>query len=159
MDAIDRELYLTSEQCKQLEVSLNEKWDSTWPLYLENHLFGNKYYPTTIDPAVIPLLTNAQRNVWRSVPKVGIYWGFGGMLAGFANDGDELEAELGEPMRPRQAVVPAIPGMNMQQVNAVRSELINAAPRVSIPRIKATNKAEAAKTKKKAGASTTKEVE
>ncbi len=134
VDAIDRELYLTSEQCKKLEVSLNENWDSTWPLYLENHLFGNKYYPTTIDPAVLPLLTNAQSNFWRSVQKVGIDWGFGGMLAGFANDGDELEAELGEPMRPRQAVVPAIPGMDMQQLDILRGGVVIPPPPVAIPR-------------------------
>jgi hypothetical protein len=100
VDAIDRELYLAPEQCSQLEVALKEKWDAAWMLYLENHLFGNKYYPMTIDPVVTPILTDAQKRVWAGVQKVGIYWGFGGMLAGFANDGDALEIELGEPAKP-----------------------------------------------------------
>ena len=69
-------------------------------MYLENHLFGNKYYPMTIDPLVTPMLSDAQKKVWGGVQKVGVYWGFGGMLAGFANDGDGLEVELGEPAKP-----------------------------------------------------------
>ena len=72
-------------------------------MYLENHLFGNKYYPITIDPLVTPLLSDAQKKVWGGVQKVGVYWGFAGMLAGFVNDADGLEVELGEPVRPDQA--------------------------------------------------------
>ena len=99
VDAIDREVYLTPEQCDRLEAALEEHWDSGWTMYLENHLFGNRYYPMTIDPIVTPLLSDAQRKVWGGVPKVGVYWGFSGMLAGFANDMDGLEVELGEPAR------------------------------------------------------------
>ncbi len=99
VDAIDRELYLTPEQCDRLEAALQKHWDSGWTMYLENHLFGNRYYPMSIDPIVTPLLSDAQRNVWGGVPKVGVYWGFSGMLAGFANDMDALEVELGEPAR------------------------------------------------------------
>jgi hypothetical protein len=107
VDAIDRELYLTLGQCKQLETALKDNWDIAWTMYLENHLFGNKYYPITIDPLVTPLLTDAQRKVWGGVQKVGVYWGFAGMLAGFVNDPDGLEVELGEPARPgEQAIGP-----------------------------------------------------
>jgi hypothetical protein len=116
VDAIDRELYLTPDQCSQLEVSLKEKWDAAWTLYLENHLFGNKYYPMTIDPVVAPILTDAQKRVWGGVQKVGIYWGFGGMLAGFANDGDGLEIELGEPVKP---------AMNLPQLRGVAIERVD----------------------------------
>jgi hypothetical protein len=102
VDAIDRELYFTPAQCEQLASALKDNWDITWTMYLENHLFGNKYYPVTIDPLVTPLLTEAQKRVWGGVQKVGVYWGFAGMLAGFVNDPDGLEVELGEPARPGQ---------------------------------------------------------
>ncbi len=99
VDAIDRELYLSPRQCEQLAAGLNDSWDPAWTMYLENHLFGNKYYPITIDPLVTPLLSDAQKRVWGGVQKVGVYWGFAGMLAGFVNDADGLEIELGEPVR------------------------------------------------------------
>ncbi len=103
VDAIDREIYLSPRQCEQLAAGLSENWDPAWTMYLENHLFGNKYYPITIDPLVMPLLSDAQKKVWGGVQKVGVYWGFAGMLAGFVNDADGLEVELGEPVRTDQA--------------------------------------------------------
>ena len=102
VDAIDRELYLSPRQCEQLAALLKQNWEPAWSMYLENHLFGNKYYPITIDPLVTPLLSDAQKKVWGGVQKVGVYWGFAGMLAGFVNDRDGLEIELGEPARPDQ---------------------------------------------------------
>jgi hypothetical protein len=123
IDAIDRELYLTSEQCDRLEAALKEHWENAWTMYLENHLFGNKHYPTTIDPLVTPLLSDAQRKVWAGVPKVGIYWGFAGMLAGFANDVDGLEVELGEPAR-RGEEPNARMGVMKMQVQAVQGMII-----------------------------------
>ncbi len=130
VDAIDRELYLTPEQCDRLEAALEDKWEGAWTMYLENHLFGNKHYPTTIDPLVTPLLSDAQRKVWAGVPKVGIYWGFAGMLAGFANDVDGLEVELGEPARRGQEPnarmgvmkmeLPAVQGMIIESKVGVR---------------------------------------
>jgi hypothetical protein len=139
VDAIDRELYLSREQCERLEASLTEHWDGGWALYLENHLFGNKYYPMAIDPLVTPLLSDAQRKVWGGVAKVGVYWGFAGMLAGFANDADGLEVELGEPARPQepnarmgvmmkmQVPVPAIHGVIIEAREPVRDAPVKAA--------------------------------
>ncbi len=101
VDAIDRELYLSPEQRDRIEDSLKTKWDSNWTLYLENHLYGNRFYPMTIDGLVTPVLSEAQKKVWQGVQKVGVYWGFAGMLGGFANDIDGLEVELGEPVNAR----------------------------------------------------------
>jgi len=107
-DAIDRDLYLAQDQRERLEASFKESWDSSWSLYLENHLYGNRYYPMTIDPVVTPILTDAQKKVWQGVQKVGVYWGFAGMLGNFANDADDLAIELGEAARPNPD---ANPGM------------------------------------------------
>ena len=102
VDSVDRELYLSPEQCKRLELALAEHWESTWAMYLENHLVGNKYYPMTVEPLVTPILTEAQKRVWQGVQKVGVYWGIGGMMGNFANDQDGLEVELGVPAKPEQ---------------------------------------------------------
>jgi hypothetical protein len=102
IDAIDREIYLSPDQRERLEDSFNSNWESTWGLYLENHLYGNRYYPMTIDTLVTPILSDAQKKVWQGVQKVGAYWGFAGMLGGFTNDPDGLEIELGEPARKDQ---------------------------------------------------------
>ncbi len=145
VDAIDRELYLTSEQCDRLEAAFKEHWENAWTMYLENHLFGNKHYPTTIDPLVTPLLSDAQRKVWAGVPKVGIYWGFAGMLAGFANDVDGLEVELGEPAR-RGEEPNARMGVMKMQVQAVQGMIIES--KVGVQVVAPAKKAG----KKKAGA-------
>ncbi len=151
VDAIDRELYLTPEQCDRLEAALKDQWDSGWTMYLENHLFGNRYYPMTIDPIVTPLLSDAQRKVWGGVPKVGVYWGFSGMLAGFANDMDGLEVELGEPARRGQGANAGMGAMMKMQVPAVQgvmvetTEIIRGAPAKVSSKKKAAAAAPAAK--------------
>jgi hypothetical protein len=145
VDAIDRELYLTPEQCDRLETALGDHWDGAWTMYLENHLFGNKHYPTTIDPLVTPLLSEAQRKVWAGVPKVGIYWGFAGMLAGFANDVDGLEVELGEPgMRPQEPN--ARMGVMKMEVQAIQRVIIESKVGVPAAPAKKATKKKAAKT-------------
>ena len=113
VDAIDREIYLSPDQRERLEASFQANWESTWALYLENHLYGNRYYPMTIDALVVPILSNAQRKVWAGVQKVGAYWGFAGMLGGFTNDPDGLEIELGEQVGNNQ---------NPNQVNGGRED-------------------------------------
>ena len=125
VDAIDRELYLSPDQRDRLEASFKSNWESTWTLYLENHLYGNRYYPMTIDTLVTPILTDAQKKVWQGVQKVGVYWGFAGMLGGFANDPDGLEIELGEPARKDQDQNQMIGVMKMQDArrSATRSSI------------------------------------
>ena len=114
VDAIDRELYLSTTQRAQLKHQFESHWEPNWSLYLENHLYGNRYYPMTIDSLVIPILSNAQQIVWHGVQKVGVYWGFAGMLGGFANDGDALEVELGGPARAERNVNGMIGGLQME---------------------------------------------
>jgi hypothetical protein len=114
VDAIDREIYLSPEQRDRLESTFEANWESTWGLYLENHLYGNRYFPMTIDRLVTPVLSDAQKKVWQGVQKVGAYWGFAAMLGGFANDPDSLEIELGEPGRRAQNRNQAFDAMPMQ---------------------------------------------
>ena len=114
LDAVDREVYLSPNQRERLEKSFNSHWEPTWTLYLDNHLYGNRYYPMTVDAHVVPLLTDAQKKVWAGVQKVGAYWGFAGVLGGFTNDPDGLEIELGQPARKDQDRNAMIGIMKMQ---------------------------------------------
>ena len=81
----------------------------------------------TIDEVVTPVLTEAQKKAWQGVQKVGIYWGFAGMLGGFANDADGLEIELGEPVRKERNVNGVIGGLQMEmQIQAGGAVMKNA---------------------------------
>ena len=77
----------------------------------------------SIDPIVTPLLSNAQRNVWGGVPKVGVYWGFSGMLAGFANDMDGLEVEP-EPAKRRGQGHAVVMGAMMKMQGPARGVMV-----------------------------------
>lgn len=127
VDSIDRELFLSREQGQELAAAFKDQWDPAWTMYLENHLLGNKYYPMTVDPLVAPILTEAQKKVWGGVQKVGVYWGFSGMIAGFANDGDGLEVELGEPARLGDGPN-GINGMMRKQMQHMGGGVIEAVP-------------------------------
>jgi hypothetical protein len=96
VDAVDRELYLSQHQRDKLAESLSAHWDAGWGLYLEYVLYGNQFYPMTIDQYVSPLLNEHQVKVWQSAQRVGGFWGFGAVWGGFMNDDDALEEELGE---------------------------------------------------------------
>jgi len=96
LDSLDRDLYLSDQQRARLTESLSAQWDDGWNIYLDYVLFGNQFFPMGIDPLVSPVLTDTQKKVWQGFQRVGGFWGFGGMGGGFTNDGDALEAELGE---------------------------------------------------------------
>jgi hypothetical protein len=139
VDSLDRELYLSPGQCKELEEALEYQWDPVWTTYLENQLLGNKYYPMSVDPMVTPLLTEAQKKVWGGLQKVGVYWGFAAMTAGFGTDPDDLDVELGEPGRPREQRNPMHEMMKMQMLHmgGGAMEVVPAQPALPTATVKA----------------------
>jgi hypothetical protein len=141
VDSLDRELYLSPGQCKELEEAFEYQWDPLWTTYLENHLLGNKYYPMSVDPMVTPLLTEAQKKVWGGLQKVGVYWGFAAMTAGFGSDPDDLAAELGEPARPGEQRNPMHEMMKMQQLHMGGDviDVVPAAPALPAATVKKKN--------------------
>jgi len=94
--AVDRELFLSPEQRTRLQESLSSNWDTGWQLYVDYLLYGNQFFPMSIDNLLNPILSDAQKTVWQNVQKVDRFFGFGGVWGGFGNDSDELEEELGE---------------------------------------------------------------
>jgi len=105
VDALDRDLYLSDQQRARLTESLSAHWDDGWDTYLESILQGNQFYPINIDLVVLPVLSEAQREVWRGSQRRSLTWFFGGNLGPFAQDNDALEEELGEVKKadPRKA--------------------------------------------------------
>ncbi len=111
IDAIDRVLYFSPPQRTKLQDALSSNWESGWQLYVDYLLYGNQFFPMSIDPLLSPILTDAQKAVWQNVQKVDRFTGFGGVWGAFGNDSDELEEELGVE-KPK----PVIPGMNMRRL-------------------------------------------
>jgi len=95
VDVLDRDLVLSSQQREKVTESLSSHWDDGWCMYMEYILYGNQFYPTTLDQYVTPLLNDNQKKVWQGVQKVQGFWGFGNMMGGMINDGDPLLRELG----------------------------------------------------------------
>ena len=100
VDAIDRELYLTPDQCEQLEAALKEQLGAALDAVSGEPPLWQPVLSDDDRPAGDADLERRPEEGVGGVQKVGVYWGFAGMLAGFANDADGLEVELGEPARP-----------------------------------------------------------
>jgi hypothetical protein len=121
LDAIDRDLYLSDQQRTRLRELLSSHWDDGWALYLDYVLYGNQFYPQTIDPFVTPILSAAQKKVWQGAQKAGNFWGFGGVWGGFVNDNDALEEELGEVPQGRPQN-----GIQVRPQNAMNGQMMKA---------------------------------
>ncbi len=87
--AVDKLLVLTPEQRGRLEEVLKNNWNESW-----NHtqlLFNlGHFFPQMPEDKILPLLTEAQKTVWRGIPNRGVRFGFDlGFAGGFAID-DEV---------------------------------------------------------------------
>jgi len=105
VEALDRDLYLSDQQRATLAALVSAHWDDGWDIYLGYMLQGNQFYPMTIDPFVLPVLSDVQKRVWQGFQKAHLSGIFGGNFGGFANDHDDLSEELGEARKaePRNA--------------------------------------------------------
>jgi hypothetical protein len=92
VDALDRELLLSAGQRDTLTDSLRANWDDSWCIYIDYILYGNQFFPRSIDRLVMPVLNETQKKAWSTTQKVQGFWGFGGVW-NLQND-DGLLAEL-----------------------------------------------------------------
>jgi hypothetical protein len=99
VNALDRDLYLTQQQRDLLTESLSAHWDDAWCACLEYTLYGNQFYPATIEAYVTPYLDASQKKAWQGTQRGGAVWGFSGVWGGVMNDNDALEVELGDVVR------------------------------------------------------------
>jgi hypothetical protein len=105
LDALERDLVLSSKQQEMLRESLSSHWDDRWYLFLEYVLYGNGFYETALEQYLLPVLNEDQRKTWQSLQKVEGLRGFGNMTVGVNGDNDDLFVELGltEKAQPKQA--------------------------------------------------------
>ena len=72
---VDRVLVLTAEQRDKLTTILEKNWRDSWK---QSQIlnYGDNYFPVMPDAEILPILTDTQKTVWRSVPKGTMYVGF-----------------------------------------------------------------------------------
>jgi len=68
---LDQDLGLSAEQRDKLVDSLGSHWNDAWGTSLEAYLYSNNSLPQIPDQFVAPLLNDAQKKLWRAMPKAG----------------------------------------------------------------------------------------
>ena len=92
---LDQELVLTSEQRESMVKALAAKWDKNWGQSLDMLTNIDNFFPAVPDEAVAPILTDAQKEVWRRFPRnqnvfFGVNIGMGGIMENDPLDDPEL---------------------------------------------------------------------
>jgi hypothetical protein len=107
----DRVLVLRPDQREQLAKILAENWNESWN-QTQILTYGGQYFPQMPDAKINPILTDAQRPVWRGISKGNIRFG---MNFGFVQ-GTQVEDEVWDddppakqPDRPNEKAAPSKP--------------------------------------------------
>jgi hypothetical protein len=95
---VDRLLILRPDQREQIGKVLRDNWDESWQMQIL--MYGGQYLPTMPDAKITPILTDAQRQVWRGIAKNNVRFGVGGLL-GFVQ-GMEIEDEVWDDGPPKK---------------------------------------------------------
>jgi hypothetical protein len=72
---IDKKLVLSVEQRDKLSEILDNNWNDSWN-QTQQIMMGGQYFPILPDAKILPILTETQKTVWRTVPKGNVYFGF-----------------------------------------------------------------------------------
>jgi hypothetical protein len=72
---VDKAVMLNDGQREKIGEVLANNWTESWN---QNQLLVmlGRYFPTLPDPKLMPILTDAQRDIWRTIPKTNARWGF-----------------------------------------------------------------------------------
>jgi hypothetical protein len=72
---VDKAVVLNAEQREKIGEVLANNWTESWN---QNQLLVmlGRYFPTLPDAKILPILTDAQRDIWRTIPKTNARWGF-----------------------------------------------------------------------------------
>ena len=92
---LDHDLILSPEQRKTISESLSSHWDDSWGQSLETFMY-NAYLPPIPDQYVAPSLSETQRRIWRSTPKVQGFFGQMAMAGGMIQEDPAEDEELKE---------------------------------------------------------------
>jgi hypothetical protein len=107
---IDRAVVLTPDQRDKLSEILADNWNGSWD-QTQLFMYGGQYFPMMPDAKINPILSDAQRAVWRGIPKGNVRFG---PNVGFAQ-GVQIEDEVWDddrkaPDRPGDKAAPKKPG-------------------------------------------------
>jgi hypothetical protein len=72
---IDKSLMLNSEQREEITQVLIKNWTESWG-QTQMLMMAGQYMPTLPDAKILPILTDAQREIWRGVPRTNVRFGF-----------------------------------------------------------------------------------
>src|SRR5207245_1580194 len=64
---VDKVLVLTPEQRDKLGKILEKKWHDSWNS-TQMLMYGDRFFPPMPDAEILPILTDAQKTVWRGIP-------------------------------------------------------------------------------------------
>jgi hypothetical protein len=71
---VDKLLMLTSEQREKLQAVLTGNWNDSWD-QTQLLMMGGQYLPSMPDAKIVPILSEAQKDIWRTVPKGTVRFG------------------------------------------------------------------------------------
>jgi hypothetical protein len=72
---VDKAVVLNAEQREKIGEVLANNWTESWNQTQLLVMLG-RYFPTLPDAKIMPILTDAQRDIWRTIPKTNSRWGF-----------------------------------------------------------------------------------
>tara|TARA_R110002072_G_scaffold302999_1_gene491010 strand:+ start:36989 stop:38071 length:1083 start_codon:yes stop_codon:yes gene_type:complete len=95
---LDRKLVLNAEQRAQIARVLNENWKESWGS-MQMIMYGGDSFPNVPDSKILPLLTETQKKVWRTVNQQNrVFWGFNvGMDQGIIIADEQWDDDTASP--------------------------------------------------------------
>ena len=94
---LDRKLVLNKDQRAEVTKALSENWNASWGS-MEVMMYGGDSFPNVPDAKIVPLLSETQKKVWRTVnQQSNVFWGFNvGMDQGIAIADEQWDDDVTE---------------------------------------------------------------
>jgi len=85
---LDDQLFLTHDQREKITLSITQGWQDNWENWLQINQYGGQYLPTMPADKVVPHLNEKQKQIFTTIPKVGLEnnWNFGHQVRAQADD-------------------------------------------------------------------------
>lgn len=100
VSSMDKMLVLQRDQRDKLREILANNWNESWS-QLQLLMYGGMYFPSMPDDKINPILTEAQRTIWRGAQKGNVRFGFHlGMMQNVQIEDDEWDVL---PPKPKPA--------------------------------------------------------
>lgn len=120
---LDRKLVLNKDQRAEVTKALSENWNASWGS-MQMMMYGGDNFPNVPDAKIVPLLTETQKKVWRTVnQQSNTFWGFNvGMDQGIAIADEQWDEEVAEDSGMATGKEPAKQPAEAREASAEASE-------------------------------------